>query len=75
MKKYTVIVMPRKDILDPEGKAIRRVARDYLGFDVGEIRVGKYFEIESNASRDVIEKLARNILSNEVVEDYRVIES
>ncbi len=74
MKKYVVIVTPKRGILDPEGEAIRRVASDYFHEDIGEIRAGKYFEILTDKPKEVVERLARNILSNEVIEDYRVIE-
>ncbi len=74
MKKYVVIVMPKKGILDPQGKAIGDVAKRYFNEEIGEIRVGKYFEIMSDKPKEVIEKLAKNILSNEVIEEYKVIE-
>ncbi len=73
--KYTVIVKPKKAILDPQGKAIKKVAANYFGKDIGDIRVGKYFEIESNEPKETIEELANKILSNDVTEDYEVIES
>ncbi|WP_025209872.1 phosphoribosylformylglycinamidine synthase subunit PurS [Hippea sp. KM1] len=71
--KYIVIVKPKKAILDPQGKAIKKVAEDYLQAKIKDIRVGKYFEVELNEENDeLIEKLAKNILSNEVIEDYEV---
>ncbi len=73
--KYTVIVKPKKAILDPQGKAIKKVAENYFGKDIGDIRVGKYFEIESSEPKETIEELANKILSNDVTEDYEVIES
>ncbi len=73
--KYTVIVTPKKAILDPQGKAIKNVAQNYLGKTIDSIRVGKYFEIETDEPLETVEKLAKNILSNEVIEDYRVLKS
>ncbi len=73
--KYTVIVTPKKAILDPQGKAIKNVAQNYLGKKIKSIRVGKYFEIETDEPLETVEKLAKNILSNEVIEDYRVLKS
>ncbi len=71
--KYVVIVMPKKAILDPQGKAIKQVAEDYLNKSIKDIRVGKYFEIELEEENDeLVDKLAKNILSNEVIEDYLV---
>ncbi len=72
--KYVVIVKPKKGILDPQGKAIKGVAERYLNEKIKDIRVGKYFEIELEKDDDgLIEKLAKNILSNEVIEDYEVV--
>ncbi len=73
--KYIVIVTPKKAILDPQGNAIKKVAENYLGRHIESIRVGKYFEIETQEPVDVVEKLAKNILSNEVIEDYRILKS
>ncbi len=73
--KYTVIVTPKKAILDPQGKAIKNVAQNYLAKAIDSIRVGKYFEIETDEPLETVEKLAKNILSNEVIEDYRVLKS
>jgi phosphoribosylformylglycinamidine synthase PurS subunit len=75
--KARVTVYPRREILDPQGKAIRD-ALNRVGFPrVEEVRAGKSFEISLGASdaeaasrelRDMCEKL----LANTVVEDYSV---
>lgn len=73
--KYIVIVKPKKAILDPQGNAIKKVSENYLSKSIKSIRVGKYFEIETDEPKEVVEKLADKILSNKVIEDYEVIES
>ena len=70
-------VYPRREILDPQGKAIRD-ALSRVGFSgVDDVRAGKSFEISLGSSdpetarrqlRDMCEKL----LANTVVEDYAV---
>ena len=75
--KARVTVYPRREILDPQGKAIRD-ALNRVGFPgVEEVRAGKSFEISLGATdpeaanrelRDMCEKL----LANTVVEDYSV---
>ncbi|HKV06947.1 MAG TPA: phosphoribosylformylglycinamidine synthase subunit PurS [Thermoanaerobaculia bacterium] len=75
--KARVTVYPRREILDPQGKAIRD-ALSRVGFPgVEDVRAGKSFEISLQASdeeaakrelRDMCEKL----LANTVVEDYAV---
>ncbi len=72
--KYIIIVKPKKTILDPQGKAIKKVAERYLQKEIGDIRVGKYFEIELEKEDDeLIERLASKVLSNEIIEDFEVI--
>ncbi len=72
--KYVIVVKPKKTILDPQGKAIKRVAERYLQKSIKDIRVGKYFEVELEHEDDeLINRLAKNVLSNEVVEDFEVL--
>jgi len=75
--KARVTVYPRKEILDPQGKAIRG-ALERIGFDgVREVRAGKSFELELGDTDAVLagEKLAQmceKLLANTVVEEYRI---
>ncbi len=76
--KAKVYVTLKPGVLDPQGKAIHHSV-ELLGFErVEDIRQGKYFEIaladdlgESEA-RTAAEKIARDVLANPVIEDYRV---
>jgi phosphoribosylformylglycinamidine synthase len=68
----------KPSVLDPQGKAIQHSV-EQLGFGgVEDIRQGKYFEIaldESVAEADAratAERMARDVLSNPVIEDFRV---
>ncbi len=74
MMKFAVVVKHKKGVLDPQGTAIKKVAESYLNEPILSIKSGKYFEVEINSdnAEDVVEKLASNILSNEVIEDYEV---
>ena len=76
--KAKVYVTLKPSVLDPQGKAIKH-AVELLGFNgVSDIRQGKYFEIAIDASRSAddaradAEKLARDVLSNPIIEDFRV---
>lgn len=76
MARVIVDVMPKPEILDPQGKAVHG-ALQRLGFDaVSDIRQGKRFELEvaeiSDESLAQIEKVAETVLSNPVIEDYTV---
>ncbi|MEO6051148.1 MAG: phosphoribosylformylglycinamidine synthase subunit PurS [Pyrinomonadaceae bacterium] len=76
--KAKVYVTLKPSVLDPQGKAIHHSVQS-LGFkNIGDIRQGKYFEIalddtvsESDA-RISIESIAKNVLANSVIEDFRV---
>jgi phosphoribosylformylglycinamidine synthase PurS subunit len=72
-----VTVYPRREILDPQGKAIRdALAR--VGFeDVEEVRAGKSFEIrlghdDRERAEAQLREMCRKLLANTVVEDYTV---
>lgn len=72
-----VTVYPRKEILDPQGKAICN-ALHRVGFgEVSEVRAGKSFEIEIEAVDEVtagarLREMCDKLLSNPIVEDYEV---
>ena len=76
--KAKVYVTLKPSVLDPQGKAIQHSV-ELMGFNsIADIRQGKYFEIalddatsESDA-RESAEKIARDVLANPVIEDYRV---
>lgn len=76
--RVRVIVYPRREILDPQGKAIRD-ALERLGFAaVKSVRAGKSFELElegvekSEGMRSQVEAMCEKLLANTVVEDYEI---
>jgi len=76
--KAKVYVTLKPSVLDPQGKAIQHSVAS-LGFaGIGDIRQGKYFEIflddslTEPAARESVERIAKNVLANPVIEDYRV---
>ena len=76
--KAKVYVNLKSGVLDPQGKAIQHSVEllDYSG--ISDVRQGKYFEIaldgslDNNTARESVEKIAREVLSNPIIEDYRV---
>jgi len=74
--KAHVWVMPKRTVLDPQGQAIQH-ALSSLGFaEVREVRQGKFFvmELESatrEAAEKQVERMAREILANPVIEEFR----
>jgi len=75
--KARVTVYPRREILDPQGKAIRD-ALSRVGFPgVDDVRAGKSFEIslageDPEAARRQLRDMCERLLANTVVEDYSV---
>jgi phosphoribosylformylglycinamidine synthase len=70
--KAIVTVMPKPSVLDPQGAATAEAMR-HLGLqDVGQVRVGKSIEIElhGEANETKLHEIARDLLSNPVIEDY-----
>jgi phosphoribosylformylglycinamidine synthase len=76
MPRIVVDVMPKPEILDPQGKAVLG-ALPRLGFQgVSDVRQGKRFELEVAEITDAVladvEKLAETFLANTVIENYVV---
>ena len=75
--KARITVYPRREILDPQGKAIRD-ALTRVGFPgVDDVRAGKSFEIslagdDPEAARRQLRDMCERLLANTVVEDYSV---
>lgn len=73
MARVVVEVMPKPEILDPQGKAVA-AALPRLGFaGIAEVRQGKRFELELDDATDDglahARKTAEEVLSNPVIED------
>ena len=75
--KARVDVYPRREILDPQGKAIRD-ALSRIGFaGIEDVRAGKSFEIQLGtddpaAAESQLRDMCQRLLANTVVEDYSV---
>jgi len=74
MALIVVDVMPKAEILDPQGKAVTR-ALARLGHEaVGDVRVGKRFELRvegavTDALLEQVREVASEVLANTVIED------
>ncbi len=75
--KVKVFVTPKETVLDPQGAAVRE-AMQHLGFTARDVRIGRYLEIELAENGDAaaqetkLRELCRDLLSNPVIEDYRL---
>ena len=77
MPRVVVAVMPKPEILDPQGKAVHG-ALPRLGFEgISDVRQGKRFELEvegelTDAKLKEIHEIAQRLLSNPVIEDFEI---
>ena len=75
--KISVIITLKKDVLDPQGKAIEN-SLNQLGFsEIKEVTQGKIIEIEIDCdnekdARAILENASNKLLANLVIEDYEI---
>ena len=72
--KARVFVTLKNGVLDPQGKAIHH-AFEGLGFGgVNDVRAGKMIELDlaEDTSDAVIEDMCKRLLTNTVIENFRI---
>ena len=72
--KTRIIVTLKSAVLDPQGKAIHH-ALEGLGFSgINDVRAGKLIELDlaDDVSDETINEMCRKLLSNTVIENYRI---
>lgn len=73
--KARIKITLKNGVLDPQGKAIAH-ALDALGFEgIGNVRQGKYIEVELDetdqaAAGKQVERMCEQLLANMVIENY-----
>ena len=72
----TVVVRPRRGILDPQGVAVESSLRK-LGFAVEEARVGRVVDVELEAAsaEDALaqlERMCEQLLANPLIESWEI---
>jgi phosphoribosylformylglycinamidine synthase len=75
--KAVVHVMPKPDVLDPQGQAIARASASLGHAAVRGVRQGKVFEVELEAADparalSLVEELCQKLLANPVIEDFSI---
>ena len=66
-----VYVTFKPSVLDPQGQTIRAALNGLGHRGIDDVRQGKYFEITMQPGED-LDAIARDVLSNPVIEDYRI---
>lgn len=77
MARVVVDVMLKPEILDPQGRAVAGSLRRLGLTGVADVRQGKQFIIDldgvvEGARLELLETLAAELLSNPVIEDYKL---
>ncbi len=78
--KISVIVTLKRDVLDPQGKTIKKALEGMNYKNVNDVRQGKYFEIDideknQKKAEEKAEEMCKKLLANLVIENYKIIES
>ena len=72
MARVVVHVMPKAEILDPQGQAVEE-ALPALGFEgVSHVHVGRLVELEVEDPAQ-LESMCEKLLANPLIEDYEVV--
>ena len=75
--KARVFVTLKPSVFDPQGRTIADALHS-MGYDgIGDVRQGKYFELEVQAgsaaeAQQLVADVADKLLANPVIESYRV---
>ena len=74
MARVVVHVMPKTEILDPQGQAIVGALGRLGHAGISDVRQGKRFELEvdDSVSDETLEQIAESLLANTVIEDWSV---
>lgn len=74
MARVVVHVMPKTEILDPQGQAIVGALGRLGHTGISDVRQGKRFELEvdDSVSDEALEQIAESLLANTVIEDWSV---
>ncbi|MBN3510577.1 MULTISPECIES: phosphoribosylformylglycinamidine synthase subunit PurS [Mycobacteriaceae] len=74
MAKVVVHVMPKAEILDPQGQAIVGALGRLGHGGISDVRQGKRFELEvdDSVADETLAEIAESLLANTVIEDFSV---
>jgi phosphoribosylformylglycinamidine synthase PurS subunit len=76
--RVRVTVLPRAEVLDPQGRAVHHALAGLAFTGVRDVRVGRVIDLELDDGLDraqaeaTVRDMARQLLANLVVEDFAV---
>ncbi|MGH2657130.1 MAG: phosphoribosylformylglycinamidine synthase subunit PurS [Actinomycetota bacterium] len=77
-RRFEVVVMLKAGMADPQGRAVQDALPTMGWSGVADVRVGKHVELTveadgEDAARELVEQIAGRLLSNPVIEDFRIL--
>ena len=68
-------IMPQKEILDPQGKAVKLGLHNLHIDSVGDVRIGKHVRLEVDAeteegAQEIVNTACRQLLANLIMEEF-----
>ena len=72
-----ITIMPLKELLDPQGKAVLGGLANLGIKNVEDVRIGKHIQLHVNAdsaeeAKAIAEEASRKLLANQVMEDFTI---
>lgn len=73
--KAEIDVMPKKELLDPQGKAVSSSMKNLGLPEIGNVRIGKHISLEveaadAEAAKVKVEKACKELLANQIMESF-----
>lgn len=73
--KAEIDVMPKKELLDPQGKAVSSSMKNLGLPEIGNVRIGKHISLEVEADDEAaaktkVEKACKDLLANQIMESF-----
>ncbi len=77
--KIEIVVRRKSSVADPEGNTIADALERLGHSEVSSVRVAKLFYIhidgeDETAARDNVEKIAKEVLANPVIEEFEIVD-
>ena len=75
--KFSVTVVLKKDVLDPQGKVVQNTLNNLGMKDLKSVRQGKFFEIEideqdQKKAESKVDDMCKKLLVNLIIENYKI---
>lgn len=75
--KALINIMPHKELLDPQGKAVTAGLHNIGLAEVDNVRIGKRIELDIEAADEAtakakVEEACKKLLANQIMEGYQV---